>query len=484
MKINFDHPIPRPTSLAEAQAMIEALWPLGKLVEALQSANAGLEKRVAELEARLNQNSSNSSKPPSSDGLNKPQPKSRREKNGRRPGGQKGHKGYTLEQSQTPSKIIDYYPGKCCQCGVTTNDKEMVLLSRRQVFDIPPQTIEVTEHRIYSTSCGCCGQETRSQFPAEVTQTVQYGKRIKSLLIYLSQYQLLPYARIREFVEEVFSHKMSVGTLVNINKKGFTQLAMAEKHIKALLQTEPLLHADETGVRVQKELYWLHVNSTEKLTYYGVHAKRGSEAMNALELLPTFKGILVHDHLKSYFKYGNFHALCNAHHLRELTFVKEQYQREWASKLEKHLLMIKRTVEAHYKEHGVRLGDKQLKQFQRRYINILQAGKNESIYIIEQGEKRAKKPKDRNLLERLQHYHQSVLAFMYNPQIPFDNNQAERDIRMTKVQQKISGCFRSFHGAEIFCRIRGYISTAKKNNVPLLQALHLALSDSPFLPNA
>lgn len=482
MKIDFSQPAPQVTSLEAAQALIDALWPLGQRVEELQVSNARLEARVLELEARLNQNSGNSNKPPSSDGWNKPSPKSRRQRGQRKPGGQPGHPGHRLEMTPHPDHVIEHKPLSCRRCGNKFLRQALKQTHRRQIFDVPELGIEVTEHQTYSGKCCCCNIETHAEFPDGITQSVQYGSRVKGLIVYLSQYQLLPYTRLKELIKDIFNHSLSTGTLVRMNQEAYTQLADIENQVKEQLKMGDILHADETGVRVLKTLQWLHVSSTDKLTYYGVHAKRGRQAMDSQGLLPEFKGTLVHDHLKAYFNYGQQHALCNVHHLRELTFIQEHYQCKWAFKMEKLLLRIKEKVDLAFAQTGQGLSTQELQRLRKRYMNILYKGKEETPLLYDGKKKQVKQTKARNLLERLRRFNGSVLAFMYNPIVPFSNNQAEQDIRMAKVQQKISGCFRSQQGAHTFCRIRGYISTLRKNKSPILEALQHTLAGQPRLP--
>lgn len=417
-----------------------------------------LEARVKVLEERLSKNSNNSSKPPSSDGYNKPDPKSLRNKNKKKKkvGGQVGHKGSTLKQIENPKFVTHHDPERCWLCKNSLLNEMRINHERRQVYDLPPLNFEVTEHRAHRKCCGHCGSITKANFPVDVTQPTQYGAKAKSLMVCMHQYQLLPFDRNREFFSDVFGQDISVATITAATEAGYTKLESAEDHIKQQLINGKLLHVDETGFRVNKSLFWLHVASTSKLTFYASHQKRGGEAMNEIDLLTKFNGILVHDHLKSYFQYAGLHSLCNAH-LRELTFVQENYKHKWAEKIEKHLIKIKRVVESHYKETGDALPDKKLQRYWNQYVNILHEGSNSECprnhANCDKKRGRIKQSVARNLLERLRKFDKCVLAFMYDPTIPFDNNQAERDIRMMKVQQKISGCFRTTLGIERFCRI-------------------------------
>lgn len=445
---------------------------------------------MKKLEERLSKNSNNSSKPPSSDGYNKPDPKSRRDKNKKKKkvGGQAGHKGSTLKQTENPKFITHHDPAYCWLCKDSLLNEARINFERRQVYDLPPLNFEMTEHRAHKKCCGNCGSITKANFPVDVTQSAQYGTKAKSLMVYMHQYQLLSFDRNRAFFSDVFSQNISVATITSATEVGYTKLESAENHIKQQLVNGRLLHVDETGFRVNKSLFWLHVASTNRLTFYASHKKRGGEAMSEIDLLTKFNGTLVHDHLKSYFQYAGHHSLCNAHHLRELTFVQENYKHKWAEKIEALLIKIKSTVESHYEKTGESLPDKKLHRYWNRYVNILCDGSSgecpRDFGNSDKKKRRVKQTTARNLLERLRKFDKCVLAFMYDPTIPFDNKQAERDIRMMKVQQKISGCFRTTLGIERFCRIRGYISTAKKQGVNVLQALQHAMQGHAMLFNA
>lgn len=283
----------------EKNTLISLLWEQNQL---LRQQVLQLEARVKQLEDRLAKNSQNSSKPPSSDGYNKPNPKSRREKGKRNRGGQKGHTETTLRQVKTPDHVIDYVALNCGQCGCTLKRAKEMGCEVKQVFDISELKVKVTEHRSYKKCCGRCGHMTSGTFPAEAHQAVQYGSRIKSLMVYMSQYQLLPYGRLKEFFIDLFGQSISKGTLVNVNQELHCKLEKTEDKIRRLLIKSAILHVDETGMRIDKKGHWLHVASTGYLTHYDVHAKCGSKAADGIGLLPEFKGTLVHDHLKSYFK--------------------------------------------------------------------------------------------------------------------------------------------------------------------------------------
>jgi len=441
-----------------------------------------LEKRICILEGRLAKNSRNSHKPPSSDGFNKPQPKSLREKTGRKPGGQKGHKGYTLNMVDHPDNVIVHSIDKCRNCGCSLKDKTSCDVERRQLFDIPPIEIKVTEHQAEIKKCPHCNHHNKATFPQEVSAPAQYGLRLKSIVAYLRAYQLLPYQRAAELLYDLFNINLSQGTIDNITEFCSDILQNPIKQIADRITESPIANFDETGCRVISKLYWLHVASNQKFTYIDIHPKRGKEAIDDINILPRFKGRAVHDSFKSYFKYDGLHGLCNAHHLRELKYLHEQEGQEWAKQMKDCLKDIKGRVDE-AKESANHLPQHEIQQFEILYQLILEAGcyQHPPPERISKGKNtigRPKKTKARNLLERLE----ETLAFMYDFDVPFDNNQAERDIRMTRVQQKISGTFRSEEGAKNFCRIRSYIATARKNSTNTIEAILDAFNGKPFIP--
>lgn len=441
-----------------------------------------LEERVKELEAQLNKNSRNSSKPPSSDEFIKP--KSQRQKSGKKSGGQKGHKGQTLKMRETPDVTVTHRVENCQGCGHSLEDVPCKDLEKRQEFDVPMPDLIVTEHQAETKQCPCCNLDNQAPFPKGVEMPVQYGPNIKSLLVYLNQYQLIPYKRAVELIEDLYGFSISEGTLFNFIAATFNALEPVEAEIVAQLVDSPVVHVDETGLRIEAKRQWLHVASTKTLTHYGCHPKRGSEATDAIGILPHITGVTVHDYWRSYYKYNCKHSLCNTHHLRELTGIDELTGQEWPQEMKDLLLEIKTLVD---ERKGVpkELNAAEIKDFEERYERIIDKGylENPPPEPIPKKRGRKKQSKARNMLDRLRAHRPEVLAFMYDFNVPFDNNLAERDIRMMKVKQKISGVFRSEQGAKMFCRIRGYISTARKNSVPVLSAIKRALDGNPFVPD-
>jgi len=459
------------------RAQIEAQQ---ELIDKQQRQLEGQEKRIQQLEAFINKNSRNSHKPPSSDGL-KRIPKVRKP-SGKKPGGQKGHKGTTLQMVENPDIIEVHKVERCGRCGQSLKGKEILGYDRRQVFDLPAIKVEVTEHQAEIKECGGCGTLTTAEFPEEVRHKAQYGPGLKATAAYIKGYGLLSYERAAELFEDLFGVPLSGGTLVNIDQEIVERLEEVNERIKEQILDSPIVHFDETGMRIEGKLHWLHVAGTEEATYYMPHGKRGSQAIEAIGILPSFEGIAVHDGWSSYFNYGCDHALCNAHHLRELTFVHEQDGQRWAKQMIEFLLEVKEKKE---KSKGQRFSVKRIQEFEWRYREIVAMGMAANPPPAQEGKKkrgRKKKSKAANLLDRLRQHEKAVLAFMYAFSVPFHNNLGERDIRMMKVQQKISGTFRSFEGALSFCRIRSYISTVKKQGLNVMSALQDIFSGKQLLP--
>ena len=455
------------------------------LIETYETRITHLEACIAELEARQNQNSKNSSKPPSTDTYTRPQ--SPRKRGERSPGGQKGHKGHTLTKVDVPDEIIVHTVPICEDCGASLESEVPVKVEWRQVHDIPQPKIIITEHRVESKRCPHCGRNNRAEFPPDVLYPVQYGQYLKALMVYLCIFQLLPYDRVSEFFSDLFGRSLSKATLVKAVSECSQNLMGVEERIRELLAGAQVLNVDETGMRVVGIRQWLHVASTELLTIYAHHRKRGSEAMDDMQILPRFRGVMVHDFWSPYFHYLSLHALCNAHIIRELRGISENYGQKWSDQLHDLIYEIKEAVDT--TRHTSSSLDHQLKtDFEERYSRILEAGMEENPVLPLSGpiakRGRKKQSKAKNLLDRCQKYRNEILMFMDDFTIPFTNNLAERDIRMTKLQQKISGTFRSEEGAANFCRVRGYISTVKKHNLPVMTSLVRAFERAPFMPSA
>lgn len=414
---------------------------------------------------RLNLNSSNSSKPPSSDPNRE---KKAKPKTGRKKGGQKGHLGTTLQKVDNPDVIE---PIRIDRRTLPAGRYHDVGYEARQVFDIDISRV-VTEYRAQILE-NENGDRYVAHFPDGVTKAVQYGIGIKAHAVYLSQFQLIPYNRIQDYFADQLHIPISEGSIFNFNKRAYDALDAFEDHAKAQLKTSNVVHTDETGINKGGDRFWLHCVSNPYWTLYYPHEKRGMEAFEAMGVLPFFKGILCHDHWKPYYKLDCTHALCNAHHLRELTRAWEQDDQQWAHDMKDLLEKINtRVIDA-----GGVLSGKQAGIYRAQYRKIIEKGEIECPEPTRPSKKgkrgRIKKSKSRNLLERLRDFENDVLRFMENEDVAFTNNLGENDIRMTKVQQKISGCFRSIEGAKIFCRIRSYLSTCRKQGIKASYALNL-----------
>lgn len=429
---------------------------------------------ISLLAGRINLNSKNSSKPPSSDPNRNKTPA---EKTGKKQGGQKGHIGKTLTKVDDPDFIEDIKidrsklpPGQYRDDGYES----------RQVFDIDISRV-VTEYRAQIL---VDDEENRfvACFPEGVAKAAQYGPGLKAHSVYMSQFQLIPYNRIQDYFADQINVPVSEGSIFNFNKEAFSLLSDFENRAKQELADAEIAHADETGINRNGDRIWLHSLSNPEWTLFYPHEKRGKEAMDAIGILPVFKGTLCHDHWKPYYKYDCTHALCNAHHLRELTFAYEQDGQQWAKEMKGLLETINKDVKA----AGGVLNAVELEKYRKKYKNLIKKGDIECPEperpANRKGKRgRIKKSKSRNLLERLRDFEDDVLRFMENEHVPFTNNLGENDIRMTKVQQKISGCFRSMEGAHIFCRIRSYLSTCRKQGVKASTALNLLFEGE--LPN-
>jgi transposase len=389
-----------------------------------------------------------------------------------------------LRLREEPDAVATHAVTQCAGCGQDLQTQAATAYERRQVFELPALTFRVTEHRSEHKVCGHCQTRTQAPFPAHVTNVVQYGPRAQAVAVYLRTYQLLPQARTSELFADLFGQRLTPGTLATTQASCAAALAAFEATLKAQLQAAPLAHFDETGLAVAGQRHWLHVVSTPHLTHYATHAKRGTAATAAIGILPHFHGIAMHDAWAPYWQADCEHALCNAHHLRELTALVEQGDQPWAPALITLLCDLKWRVEAAQTAGAEGLDAVTHEAFTQRYQALLTQGlaHNPAAAAVPGQRGRRKQSKARNLLLRLQQRQVEVLRFMTDFRVPFDNNLAERDLRMMKVQQKISGCFRAVAGAEAFCRIRSYVSTVRKHGRNVLAALEQVFNGTPFLP--
>ncbi len=443
-----------------------------------------LQERVKALEGQQAKDSHNSSLPPSSDRLVRP-PKSLRHKSGKQSGGQPGHRGHHLQQVQMPDEVLIHPVERCAHCQYDLRESPAELPERRQVLDLPVKRLWVTEHWVEEKQCPRCSHLTRAPFPAAVSAPAQYGTGIQAVATYLVEGQAVPYARASQLLREFLGIQLSAGSLASFVKTCHQELADVETQLKAALSQARVIHQDETALRVGKGGQWVHVCSTERLTHYAAHPRRGREALQAIGILEHFSGTSVHDGLASYQGYACRHALCNVHHLRELTFIEEELKQPWARAMKDLLLDMKRAVDTARAAGKRELEVLALGRFHRRYDLLLRQGYAANPpppppKKVHGG--RTKQNPARNLLDRLSSHKWQVLAFLADFAVPFDNNQAERDLRMIKVQQKVSGCFRTEDGVAMFCRIRSYLSTLRKQGIELLSALSHTLAGHPVLP--
>lgn len=471
------HELPDISTLTSDQKdeLIRQLFPL--LAEVRQ-----LTARVAELEARLSKNSHNSSKPPSSDGLAK-KTQSLRRSSGKKAGGQAGHPGQTLKRTSEPDEIIHSPLPDRCACGASLSGSDARIAERRQVFDIPAAHYQVVEHRTVQLRC-TCGREHASAFPSGVTEAVQYGPNVRALGVHLTQGQLLPYGRAAQLIADLFHLEVSPATLLAwVDEAGDLLQPSVDRIAQALIQA-PVAHADESGLRVAGKLHWLHTVATGTHTWYGVHARRGMEAIEAQGILPKRIAVLVHDGWKPYWQLDGVHALCNAHLLRELVFLLETTGQAWNKHMIDLLLDANEACQAARQQDEKALAPERIKQILADYQAILRDGEAAHPEALRTDARRGrvKQTPAFNLLRRLREHADEVLLFVSDLSVPFTNNLGERAIRMPKVKQKISGCFRTVDGAKNFAIIRSYLDTLHKQGHNLLDALRLAFQGQPPQP--
>jgi transposase len=451
-------------------------------VAELRALVADLQAQVAELAARAGQNSKNSSRPPSSDGLGKPAPKSLRKKTGRKPGRPKGQPGVTMELTDQPDHVIRHEPPACRNCGTGLAGARETGAERRQVTEIPPVRAEVTEHQMIERECPCCGERTKAGAPDGVTAPVQYGPRVAALGTYLWHGQFL--SRDRAALGEMFGCAPSQGALAAQARKLAGLIAPAITAITEALAGADVAHFDETGFRVAGKLAWVHSASAGKFALVTVHPRRGKDGMDAAGVLPAFTGIACHDAWKPYDSYDSVagHALCGAHLLRELIAVTETGTEDdviWAQQAIDALLALKEAADAARDAGRCAIDPEILDKQCRWFREAADAG------IVLNAAHRSKLQKKRNVLAtRMRDRADDYLRFAHDLQVPFDNNQAEQVIRMSKLRIKVSGCMRSMAGAEAFCAIRSYTATAARHGIGALDALTRAAQGDPCIPKS
>ena len=454
------------------------------LLQQMREQISGLGKQVKSLRDQCSKNSHNSHLPPSSDRFGR-KPKSLRQKSERKSGGQPGHEGASLPWCSTPDEVVEQAVEQCEACQQDLRAVAACHVERRQVLDVPPPRLIVREYRAEHKQCPVCEHITAAAFPKEVAAPIQYGPLMGAIAVYLVQQQLLPLARACEVMGDLLGVQMSEGTICNLITRCAAQLGEVEQQIKAALQEAEVIHQDETGLYVGGKRYWEHVTCTPTLTHYHVDPSRGQKALEAIGILPHFKGISVHDGWASYWQYTCEHACCNVHLLRELTFLAEEQGAAWAANLKGLLLDMKEATEQARERGEPRLSALEVVDWEAQFLALLDEGDQaHPRALAPPGTRgRTKQSPARNLLDRLRKHQNAFLCFLEDLRVDFDNNLAERDLRMIKVQQKVSGCFRSLAGAQAFSRIRGYLSTLRKQRLPLLSALQATLCGHPVLPS-
>ena len=494
---------PQPVSAALAKELAKLKATLARQTRELRELhqlNHRLLRRIRELEHEVERgpgivrDSHNSSLPPSLDPPWKKVPRTRslRKKSGRPVGGQPGHCGATLQQVAPPDHLITHSPASCPGCGASLDEAEVVASARRQVFDLPDVRLSITEHRRETRRCPDCGTHASGEFPSSLRAPTQYGPRLLARAAYLNLYQLLPVARTSEALSDLFGCPVSPATVERAGRFSSGKLVRSEQRLKAAIRDSPVVGADETGLRVAGTNGFVHVARTDGLTHFAYDTRRGRDAMNEVGILPQFKGTLVRDGYHSYASFGQCrHGLCNAHLLRELVFVEEidPAQAAWTRPLASLLIEIKEAAESARAAGRAQFSEGVKSTYLRRYDRLVKKADRRNPPPAEETgggdspqEKRPPPSPARRLINRLSRRRDEVLRFMNDLAVWFDNNGSERDLRMVKLQQKIGGCFRTEHGARDFCRVRSYLSTARKQGHPLLYALERVLNGKPLPP--
>lgn len=446
-------------------SLVDSMNTLTSIVKEQDLRLKSQEKRINDLENQINKNSRNSSKPPSSDS---PFKINNNKKKGKL-GNKKKRPGTTLKQTDTPDETITHEVHVCKHCLCDLSGVDPKGIDKRQIFDIPPIEVFVTEHQGEIKECPHCHGITKASFPGGVTQKAQYGPRIQAVAVYLRNYQLIPLERAMELFRDLFKVSISEGSLVNMTSRCADRLLDFMAMVKENLKSANVIHNDETGINVGGVLHWMHTAGNQNYTYLFPHKKRGSEAFDDMGILTDFKGVSVHDFWRPYEGYGCSHAYCNAHLLRELTFVYENMGQKWADRMIRLMLKIKEDVDASDKGF---LEKDTAHLFIAKYRKIIKQGYAVNPQPKKTGKRgRLKKGTALCLIERLDTHQDEILRFMNKQEVPFDNNLAERDLRMVKVRQKISGTFRNLNRAGDYCRIRSYISTLRKQGSDVFTAL-------------
>src|SRR3989440_4543875 len=464
---------------AALKAQVAKLLPLKEQVEQLQ-------EQVKQLTNRLAKDSHNSHLPPSSDRfVRQKKARSLRTSSGKKPGGQPEHPGKTIQWSSCPDEVIRHAVSACGHCQAELSAVEPQRVEARQIIELPSKRHVVIEHQAEQKCCPQCGEVSVAAFPEEVRAHVQYGSSVATAASLLVVQHLLPLGRAGEVLFDLLGISISEATIITQMQRAATLLEPVEQQIKEALIQAAVIHQDESSLYVAGQRWWTHVSATQTLTHYAVHPKRGKEALDAIGILPQFQGRSLHDGFRSYWLYGCLHALCNVHHLRELLFLEEEHQQSWAAELKDVLREMKTACDQAREMGRSALSPVEIADWVARYEMVLEEGYQANPPDPPPKVKKKGRPKQsaaRNLLDRLSLHQDAVLAFLHDLRVPFDNSQAERDIRMIKVQQKVSGCFRTPVGAQIFCRLRSYLSSLRKQGLNLFTALQQTFLGHPLLP--
>lgn len=441
-----------------------------------------LESKLADLEERLGRNPRNSSMPPSAEGFSKPTSPSRAERRaaGRKQGKQPGAPGKHLAQVADPDQVVVHTPPSCSSCGSGLEDGEVVGSERRQVFDLPEIRLVVTEHVVERRRCRC-GCTTKAEFPRAAIASACYGPGVRALAAYLAVHQHLPMDRMAQLFSDVLLAPVSVGALAQMVTEAADATTPFLAATRELLHDAPVVHFDETGGRAVGRLHWVHSASTSLLTLLDCHPKRGRLAMDDLGVIGEMSGVAIHDGWKPYRHYDVDHGLCNAHHLRELKAAGVGWDQGWANDLAGLLVEAKHATEAARASGLDSLDAATLHSIRVRYGQLVAKGFHLNP-APEFGKRAGYEKKAFNLLRRLDTQRADVLRFVTDFNVPFDNNQAERDIRMVKLQQKISGSWRTLEGARNFCAIRSYASTLRKQDLNVLAGLRQLFEGQAWIP--
>ncbi len=450
-------------------SLVNSVNQLIDIVEEQNTKIATQAKRIQKLEDQIKKDSHNSSKPPSSDSPFKNKTKEKKKKKKPKTSTKKKRTGTTLKQVSDPDDIIPCKVNICIHCQHDLSDIDVKEIDKRQLIDIPPVEIHTTEYQGEIKECPNCHKVTKAVFPEGVTHKVQYGTGVQAVAVYLRNYQLIPVKRTIELFKDLFKISLSEGTIVNMTTRCADQLSGFMEKVKQKLINAKILHSDETGINIRGILHWLHTAGNKSYTYLFPHERRGEVAFDEIGILPKYRGVSIHDFWKPYEKYDCSHAYCNAHLIRELTFAHENLKQKWAANLLDLILRIKEKVDQSEENF---LKEEIILKFKTEYEKIIKKGYRANPPPKRTGKPgRPKKGKVLCLLERMDKHRDEILRFMEEQDVPFDNNLAERDLRMVKVRQKISGTFRNIDRAEDYCMIRGYISTMKKQKKDVFTAL-------------